>query len=388
VITGRLFVVEDEALIAMELVDRLTNLGYEVVGDAASGEVAIGEIAARSPDLVLMDIRLAGPMSGIDAAVALRERGLAVPVVFLTAYSDPDLLERAKTVEPAGYLVKPFEERELHATVQMALYKGRAEVERRERMEERRLAELRLAHGLKTESLGRMAGAIAHVVNNGLTGVMLHLELGQALVAPSGQLHEHLSAALDGVRALADRSRALRAYVDAIHAIGKVADAAGVCREAVPLFDLVLPERARLTISIPEAPWMVHANEGLLEAAIVSLVANAGEALEGATGDVDLRFERVARQVVASWRTFPEEWIPSAPEYVAITVRDSGVGIPLENVPKLFDPFYSTKQLGRGLGLASALSAVRAGGGAVAVSSEQARGAELRLVLLPVEPRP
>lgn len=120
------FIVEDEALIAMELKDRLTSLGYTVAGSASRGEEALVRITDDRPDLVLMDIHLAGALDGIQTAGRLRERS-DLPVIFLSAYSDADLLGQAGKVEPFGYLVKPFEERELHATIQMALYKHRME---------------------------------------------------------------------------------------------------------------------------------------------------------------------------------------------------------------------------------------------------------------------
>ena len=143
----KVFVVEDEALIAMELQDRLSMLGYVVAGTASRAEEAVEAILEAKPDLVLMDVRLAGVMTGIDAAARLREK-TDVPVIFLSAYSDAELLRQAGTVEPFGYLVKPFEERELHASIQMALYRHRMEKALREshaRLEERvaqRTAEL------------------------------------------------------------------------------------------------------------------------------------------------------------------------------------------------------------------------------------------------------
>ncbi len=122
----RVFIVEDEALIAMELSDRLTDLGYAVVGRASRGEQALEAIISSAPDVVLMDIRLAGSLTGIETAARLRSH-LDVPVIFLSAYSDAELLRQAGEVQPFGYLVKPFEERELHATIEMALYRHRME---------------------------------------------------------------------------------------------------------------------------------------------------------------------------------------------------------------------------------------------------------------------
>ncbi len=126
--SARIFVVEDEALVAMELEDRLRAMGYVVCGRAARGADAVEVIARAEPDLVLMDIRLADDVSGIDVAEGLRSR-CDVPVVFLTAYSDDDLTARASRVKPFGYLVKPFQERELGANIEIALYKHAAERE-------------------------------------------------------------------------------------------------------------------------------------------------------------------------------------------------------------------------------------------------------------------
>lgn len=117
-----IFVVEDEAIISMELRDRLRGLGYVVSGHAARGEQALAEIDRQRADLVLMDIRLGGELNGIETASRLREQH-ALPVIFLTAYSDSELLLQAGEAQPFGFLVKPIEERELHATIQMALFK-------------------------------------------------------------------------------------------------------------------------------------------------------------------------------------------------------------------------------------------------------------------------
>lgn len=123
-------VVEDEALIAADLEDALSHLGYRVPTTVATSTDAIAAVREHRPDLVLLDITLAGSADGITTATAIREFHEG-PVVFLTAHSDGPTLERAKAVEPAGYLVKPFEERTLHATVEMALARGEADRLRR-----------------------------------------------------------------------------------------------------------------------------------------------------------------------------------------------------------------------------------------------------------------
>jgi PAS domain S-box-containing protein len=118
--------VEDEALIAMELRDHLQELGYEVCGHAARGEAALRMIPDARPDLVLMDINLGNGMSGLDVAEQL-QRGSDVPIVFLTAYADAALTGRAALTGSFGYLVKPYQPAALQANIEMALYKHAAE---------------------------------------------------------------------------------------------------------------------------------------------------------------------------------------------------------------------------------------------------------------------
>jgi len=127
----KILVVEDERLIAEDIKRTLSLLGYGVVGSVASGELAIEHSRDHLPDLVLMDIMLEGKMNGIEAAeVIFNEFG--IPIIFLTAYSHDKTLKEATAAEPYGYILKPFEERELHATIEMAFYKHQMQLDLRE----------------------------------------------------------------------------------------------------------------------------------------------------------------------------------------------------------------------------------------------------------------
>ena len=124
---SRILIVEDEAIVAMDLKLHLQELGYGAVDLASTGEEALEAAARLTPDLVLMDISLGSGMDGIDAARHLQNLG--IPVVFLTAFADEQTLARAKESGPYGYLLKPFDERTLHSTVEMAFYRHRMEQE-------------------------------------------------------------------------------------------------------------------------------------------------------------------------------------------------------------------------------------------------------------------
>lgn len=139
----QILVVEDESIVAIDIQNRLKGLGYSVAAIASSGEEAIKKAEETHPDLVLMDIRLRGDMDGIEAAKQIHAH-LNIPVVYLTAYADDKTLERAKVTEPFGYILKPLEERELHSTIHMALYKHRIE---------RRLAEEKIKLETALESM-------------------------------------------------------------------------------------------------------------------------------------------------------------------------------------------------------------------------------------------
>ncbi len=130
----RILIVEDEGVIALELRDRLTEMGYEIVGPVPSGQEAIDHAREFLPDVVLMDIILAGQMDGIEASEIIKN-SLDIPVIFLTAHADERTLQRAKATQPFGYILKPFNERELQVSIEMALYKYQKEKMAREREE-------------------------------------------------------------------------------------------------------------------------------------------------------------------------------------------------------------------------------------------------------------
>lgn len=117
-----ILIVEDEAVTSMDIRKSLIELGYSVCAIATTGELAVRKAGELHPDLILMDIMLAGKMNGIEAAEEIKKQ-YHIPVVYLTAYSDDSYLAKAKLTEPFGYILKPFRELELKTTIEMALYK-------------------------------------------------------------------------------------------------------------------------------------------------------------------------------------------------------------------------------------------------------------------------
>jgi PAS domain S-box-containing protein len=131
---ARILIVEDERITAEDLRDILTDLGYTVTASVASGADAIARAEETLPDLALMDIRIKGSMDGTETARILRER-FNVPVVYLTAHADAATVSRAKLAEPLGYITKPFQEAELHASIEIALHKHREDLKHKEQQQ-------------------------------------------------------------------------------------------------------------------------------------------------------------------------------------------------------------------------------------------------------------
>lgn len=126
----KILIVEDEAIIAMEIGSSLQSLGYEVLPIVNNGEDAIKTAEADKPDIILMDIRIHGDMDGIETAEEIRNR-FGIPIIFSTAYLDHKRIERAKITMPFGYVLKPVLERDLKVTIEMALYVSKIDKERR-----------------------------------------------------------------------------------------------------------------------------------------------------------------------------------------------------------------------------------------------------------------
>lgn len=125
----KILIVEDEGIVALQIKGSLEEMGYAVVDIYSSGEEALENIGALSPDLVLMDIKLRGEMDGIETAARIRKQ-YNVPVIYLTAHSEPGTFKMAKLTEPYGYVLKPFNVQELKIAVELALHKHRIDMEK------------------------------------------------------------------------------------------------------------------------------------------------------------------------------------------------------------------------------------------------------------------
>jgi signal transduction histidine kinase len=173
----RVLIVEDELIVVRDIEQQLSALGYCAVGSATTGEQAIKLATDLKPDLVLMDIQLAGAMDGVTAAQLIRQQ-LALPVVFLTAYSADDVLARAKLTEPFGYILKPFYERELGTVLAMALYKHQAEARLRTSTRQLKALSQRVLE-VQEQERRRVAIELHDELGQALTAIKINLQLGE-----------------------------------------------------------------------------------------------------------------------------------------------------------------------------------------------------------------
>ncbi len=478
--TPRILIVEDQNIVAMDIQNRLKSLNYIVTAIASSGAGAIKRAEETSPDLVLMDIMLKGDMDGIGAAQQIRTR-FNIPVVYLTAYADSNTLQRAKLTEPFGYILKPFEERELHTTIEMALYRHKMEKQLKEREQwfsttlksiadavittdkngnisfvnpvaekltgwnqeetlnknigevfnifdletgehinqplskiinatvpqlqetvslsskdgiqiiiedsiapikddnneiigvviifrditSKKKMEEELQKTQKLESIGILAGGIAHDFNNILTAVVGNISLAKMKVNNDDRIYELLDEAENAAFQAKDLTQQLLTFSKGGSPVKKV----------VPIKDLL--ERTtkfalrgsnlRCLFNFTDDLWPVEIDESQINQVIHNLVINADQAMpQGGTIVI------TAENMLSSQKN---NFLPIKDlDYVKIAIHDEGIGIPEKNISRIFDPYFSTKQKGSGLGLTISFSIINKHDGIITVDSKLGAG--------------
>jgi signal transduction histidine kinase len=365
---SRIMVVEDERIVAMHLRQQLIKLGYDVPAPLASGEMALQQIEEMRPDLILMDIHIDGQVDGIETAARL-PREYHIPVIYLTAYSEPATLDRARATKPYGYLIKPFSERELHATIQMALERTRAEG-----MERRSEATLRQAQ--KMEAVGQLAGGVAHDFNN-LLGVIIGnldsiAEYGLADAELNTMLKDALGAALRG----ASLTRHLLAFSRRQTLAPRVLHLDLVLGELIGLLTRTLGETIQIRTRLPADLWRACIDPNQLENAVINLAVNARDAMpEGGVLTIEAENVELDDGLVDALAGI------LAGSYVLIAVTDTGTGMSKEVADRVFEPFFTTKPegAGTGLGLSMVFGFVKQSGGHIRIESEPGSGTAIKL---------
>lgn len=351
--TAKILVVEDERIVAKDISKRLGALGYTVVATVPSGEEAIQKVRETHPDLVLMDIQLKGQVDGIEAAEQIRA-DFGTPVIYLTAYADENTLQRAKVTEPFGYIVKPFDERDLHAAIEIALRRHLAEVAIRVALEkEKELSELK----------SRFWSMVVHEFRNPLTAILASAQLleHQGHQLPEARRREYLYM-------IQESARSIDQLLNDILAVGQAAG--GHLKFSPEPLDLEqfchrLVEEIQFSNSTHQIIFTLQGNcanvcldKQLLWHILNNLLLNAIKySPQGGNIYFDLHCQD---------------------EKVTFQVKDTGIGIPKQSQQHLFESFYRAENVGNipgtGLGLTMVKQCLDLHGGQITVDSQVGRG--------------
>ncbi len=364
-------IVDDEQIVALDIRRTLERLGYAVPAMAADGEEAVRVAGELRPDLVLMDIRLRGTMDGIEAAGRISTQ-YGVPVVFLTAFSDAATLERAKSCGPFGFLVKPFEERELHSTIEVALLKHRAV---RELDEARRAAE--------NASIAKSAflAGMSHEIRNSLNGILGMTDLALESAEDEEQ-RDHLVTVLESAETLLallnDVLDFSRLEARQIRLVERPFEPAAVVRKVMRS---VQSEAARRGLALswrvaPEIPPVLAGDPVRLTQVLANLVGNAVKFTHAGVVSVEVA------PVPSPPSLFESLFPPGEPGGATLlfTVRDTGIGIAEDRLESIFDMYAQASEDtgatygGTGLGLAICRQLVGMMGGSIWARSTPGAG--------------
>jgi signal transduction histidine kinase len=362
---ARILIVEDEGIVARDLQTSLEALGHVVCGTSATGPDAVRQARTERPDVVLMDIRLRGEMDGIEAARRIRQER-DVPVVFLTAYADQDTLERAADVGPYGYVLKPFEEQELHVTVLMALWRHHA------RDAEDAALRARAAEGA-LRARDEFLAIMAHELRTPVTALQLQLEALRELVAArTGQADAGVLERADGARRSVGR---LVDLVEAVLDVSRITVGGLVLhREPLDLVEVVravadrhkwLAHRAGCELQVlAHQPVCGHFDRKRIEQAVAKLLSNAVKFGQGHPVQV---------------------WVDARGGQAWLAVRDRGEGMAPADVQRVLGRYERAtshrRHGGLGLGLYVVGQIIEAHGGHVQVDTRPGSGATFTVTL-------
>jgi len=392
---AEILIVDDIPANLKLLTDILTEEGYRV-RPAGGGYLALRSVAIRLPDLILLDVKMPD-MDGYEVCRRLKsdEKSRHIPVLFVSALDDTADKVKGFMAGGVDYITKPFQAEEVLARVEMHLALHRLQeqleaqntllqmeiAERKRAEEEKEKIEAQNRQLQKAESLGRMAGAIAHHFNNQLGVVMGNLELAMLDLPQETMPYASLAAAMKASRRAAEVSGLMLTYLGQTPGKRESLDLSEICRRNLPLLRAAMPKHVAMETDLPFPGPTLSADAGRIPQVLTNLVTNAWESFGCESGAIHLRVETVFSADIPSTNRFPIGWQPHDNAYACLEVADAGCGIADADIEKIFDPFFSSKFTGRGLGLSVVLGIVRAHGGAITVESEPGQGSVFRVFL-------
>ena len=246
---------------------------------------------------------------------------------------------------------------------------------------ERRQVEARLRQVHKIEAMGIMAGAVAHHYNNLLMAVMGNLEMAIEEIPSEAKCSEKLAQAFFAARRAAKLGEKMLTYLGQTVVQRELRDLSAICRKSLPELLTKLPADTVLKSDLPEPGPIIYANADQLRQLLSNLLINAVEASGQTSHPVSVSVRTVSAAQIPAIHRWPVEFLSEADRYACLEVVDRGTGIAKDAIEKIFDPFFSTKFTGRGLGLAVALGIAKAHGGCVTVKSIPGQGSVFSVFL-------
>lgn len=359
----KILIVEDETLVSFDLKNILLSLGYNVIGVVRTGEEAFSIAFEEKPDLILLDIMLGGKLNGIEAAEQIK-KSIDVPIVYLTAYADKDTIQSAKVTEPYGYIIKPFEERALQSTIELALYKFKTELKLKE--SEKRYKQL--AERLKeaNESKDNFFSIISHELRGPFNSILGFAEIlyNDLDELPKEELKIYVESLYHSSKHIYNLLNNL------LHLTKFQAGKIDFNPQRISLNDAVekatkmikfSAEQKNILISKNAADNIhVYADEAMIDSIMMNLLSNSVKFTKRG-GRIDISAEKKG-------------------EVAEIKVRDSGIGMNDETISNLFKiqmskSYQGTEgETGTGLGLILVKKFVEQNGGSLKVYSRLNEG--------------
>lgn len=365
-----ILVVDDERIVALDIKGTLETLGYSVCAVANTAESALQAAERHSPDLVLMDINLKGEMDGIAIAHVFNAKHL-IPVVFLTAYSDRGTFDRAKSSNPYGFILKPFDAKKLHSVIEIALIKH---------SEEARLTKARHKAELENSAKSNFFANMSHEIRNSLNGIVGMTDLALETALDKDQ-KEYMTTVLDSAENLL---AILNDILDLSRIEARKMELTPKRFDLEKLISKIIrtqtpkAHQKKLTISydIPVfVPTLLRGDPTRVSQIITNLLSNAIKFTE--QGSISLEISDLA-----TLGAYSEQQHMPAPKYrmLLFSVRDTGVGITEEEQNYIFEPYKQvlaegkTPIRGTGLGLAICRDLVELMNGTIWVRSKAGAG--------------
>ena len=281
------------------------------------------------------------------------------------------------TIFPVEIMVNifPWQGRQVHlAAIRDITLHKQAEAQRAELESQNRQLQ-------KSESLGRMAGAIAHTFNNQLGVVIGNLEMAIDELPKGAEPVNSLTTAMRAAQKAAEVSGQMLTYLGQSFDKRDLLDLAEVCRRNMPILEASMPGNLTLETDLPSPGPVVMANATEIQQVLTNLITNAWEAAGEGRGAIHLNIKTVPSADIPTTHRRPIAWQPQYSAYACLEVTDAGGGIADKDIETLFDPFFSSKFTGRGMGLALVLGIVKAHDGAVTVESAPGQGSTFRIFL-------